>query len=175
MADVSKILDKLSPWADYKGEYVRVTPAELRALVEEVRRLDELLNGWQMIATNAEAELARLRAPAGEMGEVVKRLKEYAYPPKVEMEVGKTYTIRAPLADEFKDTLMTAADLLTRQAAEIESLKGWKDSWRSQLQKTVDTENTLLTALKVMHSARDSGDLSEMDIFLNDLETKTND
>lgn len=148
----------------------------IRALLDEVRRLDELLNGWQMTATNAEAELARLRTPAGEVGEVVKRTLAHA-----EIALGPT-----------RDRLYATADLITRQAAEIvladaraeyrvDCMRRERDAAEASLREAVEVMRDLRSyAASVAFDEATASDeerelMSRARIVIAKLETKTND
>lgn len=97
-------------WHTNANYIVSVGPDRIRALLDEVKEKTRALEFTK--ASNdilrkaldaAEDELARLRSPAGEVGEVVTELNRYEWAHPI---------------------LKTAAELLTRQAAEIERTHG---------------------------------------------------
>lgn len=160
-------------WHTNANYIVSVGPDRIRALLDEVKEKTRALEFTK--ASNdilrkaldaAEDELARLRSPAGEVGEVVTELNRYEWAHPI---------------------LKTAAELLTRQAAEIadheeasarlirasEAMKAEFDGLRS---RATTAEARLREAVEVirqlrLHVPHNSVTAERARAFLSTLET----
>lgn len=121
MSDVAQIIADIEAWMPKaNGVSVPLNRYQIHALLDEVKRLREACDGWdkyamemQDLAASAEAELARLREPAGDVGEVLNLLRPlHDDMPALSHWHPSTVKVRTK----------QAAELLTRQAAEIERL-----------------------------------------------------
>jgi len=116
-------------------------------------------------AKAAEEELARLRAPAGEVGGLVRRLQAFAH--EIEHICG------GPRG--WWEGFNAAAELLTRQAAQIERLAKALDEEREALrannEETAEYEAELREAGDVMRHVSIACDTYGEDLSFGDMKT----